>query len=54
MTMASGVGGVAGPSVIGVLQGPVGVDVFPHTVLFIFLALAAFILSPRAALTERR
>lgn len=46
MTMAGGVGGVAGPSAVGVLQGRFGVDVFPHAMLFLFLALAAVVLSP--------
>ncbi len=46
MTMASGVGGVAGPSAIGILQGSLGVNVFPHAILFILLVLAAVVLSP--------
>jgi MFS family permease len=46
MTMAGGFGGVAGPSAIGVLQGTLGANVFPHAVLLIFLALAAVVVSP--------
>lgn len=46
MTMAGGVGGVAGPSAIGILQGSLGADVFPHAVLVIFLGLAVVVLSP--------
>ncbi|NVJ24030.1 MFS transporter [Myxococcus sp. AM011] len=40
MTMAGGVGGVAGSSAIGVLQDAFGIQAFPRALILIFLALA--------------
>jgi MFS family permease len=45
MTMAGGVGGVAGPSAIGVLQQALGTNAFPHAIAFVFVALATLTLA---------